>query len=142
MNQVILIGNVANDPETATTQSGINRCTFRIGVQRAYKTQDGQRESDFFTIITWRGLADNCSKFLKKGGKCAVRGSMQNRTYQTQDGSKRYVTEVMADEVQFLGARQDEVQNGAGGAQRGQNQAPAFSETNGFTVVDNDELPF
>lgn len=146
MNQIILIGNVANDPETATTQSGIARCTFRIGVQRAYKAQDGQRESDFFTVITWRGLAENCGKYLKKGTKCAVRGSVQNRSYQAQDGSKRYVTEVMAEEVQFLGSRQDAAQNGVGGAQSGQNQMqtppPAFSSDNGFMVVDNDELPF
>ena len=142
MNQIILIGNIASDPETATTPSGIARCTFRIGVQRAYKAQDGQRESDFFTVITWRGLAENCAKYLKKGTKCAARGSVQNRTYQAQDGTKRYVTEVMADEVQFLSTRQDGTQPGgktSGRTQQAQ-QAPAFD--GGFTAVDDDELPF
>ena len=107
MNKVILIGNLVADPELRKTQSDISVCTFRIGVQRRYSNQQGVRESDFFNIVAWRQTADLCARFLTKGRKCAVVGQLQNRSYDAQDGTKRYITEVVADEVEFLGAPQN-----------------------------------
>ena len=77
MNKVILIGNLANDPEAHTTQSGISRSTFRLAVQRKYANAQGVREADFLTIVAWRNTADFCNSYLVKGRKIAVEGSIQ-----------------------------------------------------------------
>ena len=143
MNRVILAGNLVAEPETRTTQSGLSQCTFRIAVQRRFANQQGVREADFFNIVAWRQTAELCAKFLTKGRKVGVIGAIQNRSYDAQDGTKRYITEIVADEVEFLSSPQG-----------GQNQAypgdvppppePSSSYTgnNGFTQVDDDELPF
>ena len=144
MNKVILIGNLANDPEARTTQSGISQSTFRVAVQRRFANQQGVREADFFTVIAWRQTADFCNRYLAKGRKVAVEGSIQNRSYDAQDGSKRYVTEIIADSVEAVGGRED------GGQPRRENNGPtpppatkpAPPSMNDFTEVDDDELPF
>ena len=100
MNKVILIGNLANDPEGRTTQSGISQSTFRIAVQRRFANAQGVREADFLTVVAWRQNADFCNRYLTKGSKVAVEGSIQVRSYDAQDGSKRYVTEIIADSVE------------------------------------------
>ena len=142
MNKVILIGNLANDPEGRTTQSGISQSTFRIAVQRRFANAQGVREADFFTIVAWRQTADFCNRYLTKGRKVAVEGSIQNRSYDAQDGSKRYVTEIMADSVEALGGR-DEGQ--ARPRDNGPTPPPAPAAgpaMNDFTEVEDDELPF
>jgi len=108
MNKVFLIGNLTRDPELSTTQSGLSMCRFSLAVTRRFATADGNRETDFINIVTWRTTADNCSKYLKKGSKAAVCGSVQTRSYDGNDGTKRYVTEVVADEVQFLSSKSDD----------------------------------
>ena len=133
MNKVILIGNLAADPESRTTQSGLAQCTLRLAVQRRFANQQGQRESDFFNIVCFRQTAEFCAKFLSKGRKVAVEGSLQTRSYEAQDGSKRYVTEVLADNVEFCDSKPEGAQTGA--------QAPTQRQ-GGFTEVDDDELPF
>lgn len=131
MNKAILIGNLANDPESSTTQSGIAKCTFRLAVQRRFANQQGQREADFLPIVCWRQTAENCAKYLAKGRKVAVEGTIQTRSYDAQDGSKRYVTEIIAESVEFLGGKEQ------------QQEAPAAPAGDGFTPVnDDDELPF
>ena len=102
MNKVILIGNLTRDPEVGDTSSGITYCRFAIAVGRRYANADGERETDFFNITTWRGIAENCGKYLKKGSKVAISGSLQNRSYEDKDGNKRSVTDIIADEVEFL----------------------------------------
>ena len=147
MNKAILIGNLANDPETRTTQSGIAQCTFRLAVQRRFANAQGVREADFLTIVCWRQTAELCARYLSKGRKVAVEGSIQTRSYDAQDGSKRYVTEIIADNVEFLSSRGEE------GARPSGYEAPApFTAApkqeasapvgGGFTEVDDDELPF
>ena len=95
MNKVFLIGNLANDPEAFTTQSGISRSTFRLAVQRRFTNAQGVREADFFTVVAWRQSADFVNRFLRKGNRVAVEGSIQNRSYDANDGSTRWVTEIM-----------------------------------------------
>ena len=102
MNKVILIGNLAADPESRTTQSGVQQCTLRLAVQRRFANQQGQREADFFNVICWRQTAEFAARYLSKGRKIAVEGSIQNRSYTAQDGSKRYVTEIVADWLEFM----------------------------------------
>ena len=145
MNKAILIGNLANDPETRTTQSGISQCTFRLAVQRRFSNQQGVREADFLTIVCWRQLAELCSRYLAKGRRVAVEGSIQTRSYDAQDGSKRYVTEIVADNVEFLSSRDDAQRSGSYAAPSAPAPAapakPAVGKDD-FTEVDDDELPF
>lgn len=101
MNKVLLIGNLTRDPELTKTSNDLSVCKFTIAVPRRY----GNQEADFFSIIAWRAQAENCAKFLRKGSKVAISGSIQTRSYDANDGTKRYVTEIVADEVQFLSTR-------------------------------------
>ena len=140
MNKAILIGNLASDPETRTTQSGISQCSFRLAVQRRFANAQGVREADFIPVVCWRQTAELCSRYLSKGRKVAVEGSIQTRSYDAQDGTKRYVTEVVADNVEFIGSNQQ------GEARPRQDSVPLPPEPSytpgGFTEVDDDELPF
>ena len=104
MNKLTIIGNLTRDPELRTTQSGISVCTFTIAVnrRRGSNAEAGQPEADFFRVSAWRQLGENCAKYLAKGRKVGVTGSLQNRSYDAQDGTKRYITEIVADEVEFL----------------------------------------
>lgn len=136
MNKVILIGNLASDPESRTTQNGIAQCRFRLAVQRRYKGANGERDTDFLPVICWRQTAEFAQKYLAKGRKVAVEGSIQTRSYDAQDGSKRYVTEIIADSVEAVGGREDGSQNARGV------QEPAQNRQEGFTDVNDDELPF
>ena len=135
MNKVILIGNLANDPEAFTTQSGIARSTFRVAVQRRYANPQGVREADFLTVVAWRQTADFCNRYLSKGRKVAVEGSIQTRSYDAQDGSKRYVTEIIADHVEALSSANTD--NGPTPPPSREDASP-----DEFTEVDDDGLPF
>ena len=145
MNRVVLIGNLATDPELRKTTSDISVCTFRLAVQRRFPNPQGVREADFINIVVWRQTAEVCAKFLAKGRKCGVTGSLQLRSYEGQDGTRRYVTEVVADEVEFLSAPQ-----GQQGADRSYaSDAPPPEPPSGYTggtgfsqVDDDDDLPF
>ncbi len=107
MNKVFLIGNLTKDPELSTTNNGVKFCKFTLAVSRNY-SKDGKRETDFLPVVVWRAQADNCARYLKKGSKAAISGSIQTRNYDANDGSRRYVTEIAADEVQFLSTKNDE----------------------------------
>ena len=104
MNKVILIGNLTKDPELSTTNSGINYCRFTLAVPKRF-AQAGERDAEFINIVVWRVQADNCHKYLKKGSKACVIGSLQTRSYDAQDGTKRYSTDVVAEEVEFLSTK-------------------------------------
>lgn len=105
MNKVILIGHLASDPEIRTTQSGISCATFRIAVQRRFANQQGQREADFISCVAWRNTADFIHKYFIKGNKIALDGALQVRAYDSQDGSRRYATEVIVDNAEFVAPR-------------------------------------
>lgn len=105
MNKAILIGNLTKDPELTTTNNGISVCKFSLAVSRRFVGASGERETDFLNIVVWRGQAENCHKYLKKGSKCAVVGTIQSRSYDAQDGTKRYITEIVAEEVEFLSSK-------------------------------------
>ena len=107
MNRVFLIGNLTKDPEVTTTTNDVVNCKFSVAVTRRYNSAGGGKDTDFFTIVCWRGLAENCGKYLRKGSKVGICGSIQNKNYETSDGVKRYSTEIVADEVQFLSSRNE-----------------------------------
>lgn len=139
MNQAILIGNLTRDPELSTTPSGVSVCRFSIAVNRTYKNADGTQETDFFNIVAWRGQADFCGKYLKKGRKIAVVGNIQNRSYDDKDGNKRTVTEIIANNVEFVGPRTDGDDYAEGGetVSRPQKAKPVLEP-----ITDDDDMPF
>ena len=131
MNKVILVGNLTRDPELSTTSSGVSLCRLSLAVSRRFANADGTRETDFFNITVWRNDAENCSKYLNKGSKIAVVGSLQNRTYEV-DGVKRYATDIVASEIEFLNSR-------SSGDSATRDDAEPVSD---LRPVDDDSLPF
>lgn len=140
MNKVILIGNLTRDPELSNVGAdSISVCRFSIAVNRRAK-KDGTREADFFNVSAWRGLGENCAKFLTKGQKVGVTGEIQMRNYDDKDGNKRTAVDVIADEVEFL-SRKGESTNGGDYAAPAAADAPADGGEEMRPVTD-DSLPF
>lgn len=102
MNRVMLIGRLTAKPELRYTSSNLPYSRFSIAVDRTFTNQQGQRETDFFNIVTWRKQAENVCNFLNKGSLVAVEGRLQSGSYDDKDGNKRYTIDVQADNVQFL----------------------------------------
>ena len=107
MNKWQGIGNLTKDVELTTTPNGVSVAKFTIAVQRRYSNADGQREADFINCIAWRNTAENLAKYCHKGDKVAVVGTLQTRNFEAQDGTKRYLTEIVADEVEFISTKKD-----------------------------------
>ena len=153
MNKVFLIGRLTRDPELRYTGNNTAVASFTIAVNRTYTNQSGEREADFIPVVVWRRQAESVKNYLSQGSQVAVEGRIQVRNYDDQNGQRRYVTEVIADSVEFIGSRRDN------------NQAPAEptpydfkeepSSNNGTDISNNpyadfgasieisdDELPF
>lgn len=121
MNKGMFIGNLTRDPELRETQNGTTVCTFTLAVNK--RSQSEQPEADYIRVTAWRGLGESCSKYLKKGRKCCVIGEVRATAYVGNDGSPRASLEVVADEVEFLSPRPQDV------------------ATDGYVPVSNEELP-
>lgn len=126
MNKIIIIGNLAKKPELRTTQDGVNVCGFTVAVNRQKTKNNPEPGADFFNVNAWRGLGDNCAKYLDKGRKVCVTGHVSLRTWE-KDGKHGASLEVLAEDVEFLSARTD---------------APAVDQASGFEVVEPDDLPY
>ena len=137
MNKLTIIGNLTREPELRTTSSGINVCDFSVAVNRR-NAREGQPEADFFRVTAWRGLGENCAKFLFKGSKVCVVGAVSVRTYQTNSGETRASLEVIAEDVEFLSGK-PEGERPTESPAHAPNPVDAQS---GFTQVETDELPF
>lgn len=149
LNKAILIGNLTADPELKQTQSGISVVSFTIAINRRYQSKnapEGQPTADFINIVAWRQSAEFVSRYFKKGKPILVCGSIQSRSYTDNQGNKRYVTEVVADEVGFVESKSE-----SGGASQytpdAYNAAPSYANTNTAEpkfepVSDEDDLPF
>ena len=105
MNKVILAGRLVRDPELRYTQTGKAVASFTLAVNRRFSHNNEQQTADFIPIVVWDKLAEVCSKHLFKGSQVLIEGRMQVRNYEAQDGSKRYVTEVIAQELEFMGSK-------------------------------------
>ena len=130
MNQLNIIGGLTRDPESRTTQSGKQVCTFTVGVNR----RNDREKSDFFRVNAWGELGNNCARYLSKGKRVRVTGSVSLSTYTSQDGTTRASLEVLAQDVEFLSP-----------ASQGQQNAPQAAKTDaqsGFVQVDEETLPF
>lgn len=135
MNRLTIIGNLTRDPESNNTQNGKTVCNFTVAVNRR-RTQNSQEpEADFFRVAAWGAVGENCQKYLAKGRKVAVVGPVSVRTYTAQDGTTRASMEVFAQDVEFLSPRQE-------GQSAPAQQDAALSAQQGFTPVENEELPF
>lgn len=154
MNSVVLIGNLARDPELRYTQSQHAVCTFTIAVNRPRRSGNDPQQADFIRINTWNKTAENCSKYLGKGRKVAIKGRIQTGSYTGKDGKTVYTTDVIAEEVEFLGAPQQNTnqQNTQRNPQPAQYQPPAPQDQQmaignddipeGFQFIDENDVPF
>ena len=132
MNKVIMIGNLVVDPEGRITSSGKTQSNFRIAVQRRTTNPQGTREADFFNVVAWDKTAGFVNRYLSKGRKIALEGSLRNRSYEAQDGSKRNVTEILAASVEVVDKREEQ-----------RRQERQLHESEEYVEVDpDDELPF
>ena len=142
MNQFYFIGNLTKDPEVRTTNAGIKVCNFTIAINRRMKN-NGEQQTDFFNIVAWRQPAELCERYLSKGKKVAITGSIQMRNYEDKNGIKRTAVDFLADEVEFLspadkGARK-EMEYRAEERIAITQEGEAATE---FTQADDAELPF
>lgn len=142
MNKVVIIGNLTRDPELTTTANGVNFCRFTVAVGRNFTGADGERETDFLPVIAWRNQADNCYKYIKKGSKVAVVGSVQTRNYEGNDGQRRYITEIVAENVEFLTTKNGGNEGTADGETDGEKTKTDAEVVNKFEPIDDDNLPF
>lgn len=131
MNHIVTIGRLTKDPELRYTPNGVAVGSFTVAVDRPFNSAKGEREADFIPVVVWQKLAENCANHLKKGRLVAVEGRLQIRSYDTQDGQKRRVAEIVASNVQFLDRGKDE------------GQAPqAQSQNDDFGEINLDDIPF
>ena len=142
MNKVFLIGNLTRDPELSETASGVSVCHFSIAVNRSYSSQDGDRQTDFFNVTAWRGLADNVSRYTKKGSKVAVSGSIQIRTYEDNQGIRRTAVDIMAQDIEFLTTKERSGGDDFYDAPSSQGNAPARKKPSLQSDDDDGDIPF
>ena len=149
MNKVILIGRLSQDPEMRTTPNGVATTTFSVAVSRNYTNQNGERDTDFFRCVAWRKQAENIARYCHKGTQVAVEGRLQTNNYEAQDGTRRYVTEVIADNVTFLGSRSDAQRSNSSAPQEMGNDVEIneasedpFKDFGDEVTLTDDDLPF
>ena len=159
MNKVVLIGRLTRDPELRYTGSNTAVATFSLAVNRNFTNQQGEREADFINIVVWRKQAENVKNYLSQGSQVAVEGRIQTRSYDDNNGQKRYITEVVADNVEFLSSKNSS--NSSNGGNNSQPSDPTpydfgpapepkgtnvdsnpFADFGASIEVSDDELPF
>jgi single-strand DNA-binding protein len=109
INRVVLIGRLTRDPELRYTTTGVAVCRFNVAVNRNYLNQHGEREADFINIVSWRGLAENCANYLRKGSLVGIDGRLQTGKYENKEGRIVYTTDVVAEDVRFLEPKKSKV---------------------------------
>ena len=143
MNKVFIVGNLTRDPELRTTQNGTAVCSFNVAVNKRMGANAQHPEADYFRVTAWRGLAENCAKFLAKGRKVAVTGAVSVSTYQANNGTTKATLDVTADDVEFLSPKGEASESTAVPEQRSKEIELPPSDVNGFVVIDDDDsLPF
>lgn len=126
MNHVSMIGRLTKIPDIRQTNTGKNVCSFTLAVNRRYKDAQGNATADFFSVQAWEKLAELCARYLDKGSKVFISGELCNRSYEAKDGSKRTVTEIIANEVEFLSPKTE----------------PATPPVEEWQQVEDSDLPF
>ena len=134
MNKVVLIGRLTRDPELRYTGNNTPVATFSLAVNRNFSNQQGEREADFINIVVWRKQAENVKNYLSQGSQAAVEGRIQTRSYEDNNGQRRYVTEVVADNVEFLGSK-----NSSNNTNNQNNQAKNNAEPSPYDFAESAE---
>ena len=143
MNKAILVGNLIKAPEQRTTSSGIAVTNFTVAVRRRCKDADGNYQADFINCVAWRSTVEFVAKYFTKGSRIGVVGTIQTRTYDDQNGNRRYVTEVIADEVEFAGSKPQNQDMQKPTEQESRAADELFAEDLAdFQPLDDSELPF
>ena len=143
MNKVILIGRLARDPEMRTTGSGIAVTRFTVAVSRPFNPQGGQPQTDFIGCVAWRRQAENIAKYCTKGSQVAVEGRIQTGSYDGADGQKHYTTDIVADNVTFLGSRNASISDASNyDAASFVQPMPSYEESQNMPTADVSEDPF
>lgn len=134
LNRVVLIGRLTKDPELRYTPSGIAVTTFTLAVDRNFKNANGERDTDFIPCIVYRQQAESCAEYLAKGKMASVDGRIQVRSFEGQDGQRRWVTEIIADNVQFLSPK--------GSGESGQAYTSSGENIGHEVDLEGDDIPF
>lgn len=151
LNHIVLMGRLARDPELRRTQSGVSVTSFRLACDRDFKTQSGEKETDWIDVVAWRGTAEFVSKYFQKGRMAIVEGRLQTRDWTDKEGNKRTAVEVVADNIYFGDSKRDGAPTG--GFDTPAYDAPAYSAPSGgfaapvgggFAEIDEEDgdLPF
>ena len=147
INRTVLVGRITRDPELRYTLNGIATCSFTLAVNRPFSSSEGKKEADFINIVAWRKQAENVANYLRKGSLTGVDGRMQSRSYENNEGKKVFITEVVADSVQFLEPKG----NAASGAKPNKETQPSkdqlssddpFASDGKPIDISDDDLPF
>lgn len=147
MNRVILVGRLTKDPELRFTPNGVAVATFTLAVGRNFTNAQGEKETDFINCVVWKRPAENVANFLKKGSLAGVDGRVQTRSYEGQDGKRVYVTEVLAESVQFLEPKGNTSQQENRSNTGKQQQKGVINDEDPFAgggniEISGDDLPF
>lgn len=146
INRVILVGRLTKDPEYRQTPSGVSVATFTLAVNRSFTNSQGEREADFINVVVFRKQAENVNKYLSKGSLAGVDGRIQSRSYENNEGRRVFVTEVVADSVQFMDSKGSNQQSNQPQQQRGQaptgNNSFTNAERHSDLDISDDSLPF
>ena len=139
INRVVLVGRLTKDPDLRYTPNGVAVCSFTLAVNRPFTNQQGERDADFINCVAWRKQAENVANYLKKGSLAGIDGRIQTRSYEAQDGRRVYVTEVVAESVQFLESKNKSEQS--------RQQQPTAQHGNSFVNdgtedIFDEDLPF
>jgi len=137
INKVILVGNLGKDPEIQTFDNGVKKAAFSLATTESYKNRDGQKvsQTEWHNIVLWRGLAEVAESYLKKGNQVYIEGKIKTRSWDGDDGKKRYITEIVADNMTMLGGRRDQAETQEVSVNETQEQADT-------TPLPDDDLPF
>ncbi|HCY6567411.1 TPA: single-stranded DNA-binding protein [Staphylococcus aureus] len=143
LNRTVLVGRLTKDPEYRTTPNGVSVTTFTIAVNRTFTNAQGEREADFINVVVFKKQAENVERYLSKGSLAGVDGRLQTRSYENKDGQRVFVTEVVADSVQFLEPKSNnQQQNNSYNAPQNRQQNNPFANANGPIEIADDDLPF
>jgi single-strand DNA-binding protein len=143
MNKAFLMGRLTKDPELRMTATGTPVATFSLAVDRPFVRQGEERKADFFNIVAWRNTAEFCKKYLTKGSQIIVIGTIQNRSWDDQNGQRRYITEIIADSIEFAGSKRSDAPAQGTQAPAPSAPAPAPDSGSGFYPIEDDaEIPF
>lgn len=148
INRIVLVGRLTKDPEFRTTPSGVDVANFTLAVNRNFKNKNGEQQADFINVVVFKKQAENVNNYLFKGSLAGVDGRIQSRSYENKEGQRVFVTEVVADSVQFLEPKNNgQANNVSKGQQTGTNNQRSsndnpFANNNGPIDIKDDDLPF